>query len=45
MLARIAAVTMATMTPSDATVGKCYQWDTIILIPTNTRIAPSACAR
>ena len=45
MLATMAPATMATITPSDATVGKCHQCDTIILIPTNTRIAPSAWAR
>ena len=39
MLAPMAAAMIATITPRDATVGKCHQCDTIILIPTNTRMA------
>ena len=45
MLDTMATARIATITPSDAAVGMCHQCDTAILIPTNTRIAPSACDR
>jgi hypothetical protein len=45
MLKAIAPARMATMIPSEAAVGKCHQCEIVILIPTKTRMAPSACER
>ena len=40
-----AAASMAQITPSDRYVLRWYQWLTVILIPTNTRMPPRAWER